>query len=211
MDRDFHQFVLQYLSHNGVSFKTREIGEHVANAMEEHVEALIYNIVSLATTLAIVYDSKKVEPKHVVAIDQKYKSVCGGSTGQNGGSFPAQYFNPAAASTMAAGNFGGLNSQTIDFANNIARAGISVSDNTFIGGGATLASFRNATSSKVKKFVRAVLKLHNMSVSKHALHDLLMVIFHHMECLAKDIQKKPFINVPILQSILKMKRHAIFH
>jgi hypothetical protein len=211
MDREFRNFVLHFLSYANANFKTHEIGENVANFMDNHIDGLFYNVVSLASTMALVYNSKKVEPKHVLAIHEKYRNVCSG--GQNGGAvMPLQYFSPNAPSTMSAANFGGMDSRTINFAGNEARSGIDVSapGAAFVGGG-SVKEFRDQNAKTVAKFVRSVLKLQNMTASKHAMHDLVQVIFYHLSCLASDIQKKPYVNVPILQKMLKLKRHAIFH
>lgn len=222
MDREFSHFVLHFLSYADAKFKSREIGENVAHYMEERIEALIYNVASLASTMALVYNSKKVEPKHVTAIHDKYKSLCsstGGAPMQTGGtSMPQQFFSPNASSTMSASNFGGMDSRTIDFAANEARAGIDVAgpDASFIGGAAgpgtlTATAFRNENGKQIAKFARSVLKLHNMSVSKHAMHDIQHIIFYHLDCLTADLRKKSYINVPIVQKMLKLKRHSIFH
>lgn len=212
LDREFRDLVARYLAHTSAQCKTSEIRQNLLSALEEHIEALIYNVVSLACTIAIVYESKRIEPKHVRAIDERYKALCGAQSGtqrgQRGGmSMPEAFFNPAAPTTMSPAHFGGLNPTTVNFAAGEARAAI---DTTMTGGSHT-ASFREMATKPLSKFVRSVAKLHSMSVSKHALHDILIVLFHHLDCLAADMRAKPMINVRSLEKIFKLKRHAVFN
>ena len=219
IEREFRDLVTRYLTYTSAQCKTSEIRQNLLSALEDHIEALIYNVVSLACTMALVYESKRVEPKHVRAIDERYRALCGAHAparlpahGQRGGmSMPEAFFNPQAPSTMSPSNFGGLNSTTVNFAANEARVEIATTMDGVMMGGAHMSSFRENASKPLAKFVRAVAKLHSMTVSKQAIHDILLVMFHHLDCLAADMRAKPSINVRSLEKIFKLKRHAVFN
>lgn len=184
----------------------------VFHKLEMHMDAVCYNVASIAIIFALLKGDKKIQPKHLQNVMGYISSMCSSSAkGQKGGmSMASDYFgypHPNYASSNAGS---GVVMSEIEFNSGIARAGI----DSQIGG--TQSSSNNvrlvATNDKdAKAFVKSVVKMHNIEISKTAFTELMRIIDIHLNCLATDLSTLSPLTVSKVDKVLGLKRHAVFH
>jgi hypothetical protein len=137
-------------------------------------------------------------------------STSASSTEQTGGtSMPSEYFG-FSTGAFSALNAGGINMSDAHFgAGGYIRPALDI----MMGGSQILNVTRhNATA---KKFVKAVLKFNNLTISKNAMNELMLVIDIHITCLINDINKNiqtsnSHITLSKVEKVLDLKRHSVF-
>lgn len=108
--------------------------EHVKilELLDSHIEAMIYNIASIASVTALLDEKVKIELKHIGFIKEYIVKQCiksskkNNTSTQSGGSFPAEYFGYNSGAYTES-NYGGTNVSDINFADGIAREAIPIS------------------------------------------------------------------------------------
>lgn len=183
-----------------------QVQEHLA----EHMDAVMYNVTSIAILFTLLKGHVKLEPKHLTDVMSYISSACpnvskGG--GQKGGSLPCDYFGYAHPNYTAGNGAQGVVMSEVDFSAGVARAGI----DSQLGGSGPSLSLLASHDKEAKEFARSILKLHKIKVSKTAFAELLRIIDIHLNCLGRDLANSSPLSLTRLDKVLGLKRHAVFH
>lgn len=172
-----------------------------------HIDALIYNVTSVACVMAMLEGKKNIQPHHLSEVRKYIDEKC--PLRHNGGSptaFPQQYFSPNAVGNYNAMNahVGATQVETVKFDQGYARENMG----SLSGGGviSILKGDKVATN-----FMKKVLEHHGTKISKTAMPELLHIMDRHLECLANDMKEQGGITKSKLVRIMRLKRHAVFH
>lgn len=175
----------------------------IGTMMQEHVNAVVQQVVSMAAIIAMLRGKHKIDVSHLSPVRTYVTSKCG--TGRHkvkGGSMPSDFYGyPHPAYTSANVN-GGVQVSSIDWAKQEARPALGPSQQgpTQSGGG----SSSNHTT------IQSVLKDLNVSISKSAQDELQKIIDGHVACFIHDVRQATPVTVKKLEKILKLSRHASF-
>jgi hypothetical protein len=196
--------------------------KNVKDLLEKHIEALLYNVASLACVLTIASGKTKTELSHIVEMQSLIMSKCSvvkkthkKITGQHGGtSMPAEYFGYSTGA-YAAGNAGNETVVSdIQFGQGLARGAIDSSFNGQSGGssagGAAVPWHISKTCRSVNKHIGSVFKNNDVKFSKVAMNELLKVVDIHLTCLGNDLKKHEPLTMSKTIRVLDLKRNAIF-
>lgn len=174
----------------------KEDETNVVKTLQDHLEAVIYNVTAIAMVMALLNDTRKIETKHLGEVRRYIASHCP-KPKQKGG-FPAAYFG-AADPNYSTLNGNGSSVSTVQFENGVARPQI---------GGAKGFMY---SEKKVATYAKHVLKHHNAVISHEALKEILAILDTHVACLAHDIAGPTPLTLAKLERVMKMKRHAVFN
>lgn len=167
--------------------------------MQEHVDAVVQQVVSMAAIIAMLRGKHKIDVSHLPPVRTYVASKCTvGHRKVKGGSMPSDFYGyPHPAYSLANAN-GGVQASTIDWAKQEARPAMGPTQ-TGGGGGA-----HHHTT------IQSVLKDLNVSISKSAQEELQKIIDGHVACFIHDVRQATPVTVKKLDKILKMNRHASF-
>lgn len=183
-----------------------EIVEKLGN----HIDAVIYNVTSIAVIFAMLKGDSKVQPKHLIDVTKYISTTCPRNGQMGGMSMASNYFGYPHPS-YAAGNSEGVVMSEVQFDNGIARAGIDTQVG-MSGGAANNLRLVSVHDNNCKAFVRSIMALHNMPISKTGLGELLRIIDIHLNCLANDLAAyASSLTISRLDKVLGRKRHSVFH
>lgn len=192
--------------------------KEVIQMIAHHIDALLYNVTSVACVMALIHGKQKIEPKHLEQVMTYITSQCMpqlASAKMRGGSptgFPSQYFGvPMAAYTPNDRAGAHVSTETVDFASSTARSGMGPMTG---GGRRDRGEIPKVLESNAKAmaFMHKVLDHHNTKIGRKATSILLHIMDIHMYCFAQDIASgQAPVTVSKLSSILKLKRHSVFH
>lgn len=188
--------------------------EAISKLLNDHIEALMYNVASIAAVTALVQDKKKIESKHIGFVRAYISEECTASSGrgggeQRGGSLPSEYFGYSTGA-YSPNNAGGIDMSDAHFGDG---GYIRPALNTMLGAGQVIRVTRdNATA---KRFVKAILKFNDVAISKNAFDELLHIVDIHINCLMNDINKQSTSNnshttLLKVEKALELKRHSVF-
>lgn len=179
----------------------------VDSMLAKHLEAVIYNITGIAMAIALVNQSFKIETKYLASVRKYIETSCANTASkskQRGGtSMPSDYFGYKHPnfSEWNAGNQ--TNVSEIRFDEGIARSEM--------GGGGHMISFM-VSQKPAKTAIKAFLKQHQVTIDREALHELLVIIDAHVNCLANDLKAAAAqLGEKQVAKVMKLKRHAVFH
>ena len=93
------------------SIRTPEYSETIVMTLGNHIEAMLYNIASIAAVTAMLDGKTKIETKHIGFIKDYITKQCSKKKKKgviHGGSLPAEYFGYNSEAYNSA-NYGGVN------------------------------------------------------------------------------------------------------
>lgn len=175
--------VNEYLSKNEVVISDNVDIEELVYLLARHVDALIYNIVSVIALVANIEDRTKIQPKHLVAAQAYIAHKCIGSS----------------ASKKI---IGGSHQVTLEELNKIEPP--KIDEHT------GLNKYKLCSDMELKSFVHEVLKHHKMHIGKGAMKGILQILHEHLECLLNDLKKHEPITIAKLERIMDMRRYSVF-
>lgn len=186
--------------------------QQVMHKLEMHLDAVSYNVASIAIIFALLKGEKRIQPKHLQNVMGYISSMCSPvkGQGQKGGmSMASDYFGYPHPNYTSSNAGSGVVMSEVEFNSGIARAGI----DSQIGGTSNSNSMRFvATNDKdAKAFVKSVIKMHNIEISKTAFKELMRIIDIHLNCLASDLSNVSPLTIARVDKVLGLKRHAVFH
>lgn len=197
------------LSHFQVGVKRQEEADEIFELFGEHLEAVIYNIVSVSVMLTMLQGGNKVAPEYMGMVRKYIQTSCdvskkGGMTG--GMSMASDYFgysHPA----YSAGNAesGTLNMGSVQFGDGIARQALGPQAG---GGSGPHPWIRNGPA---HTFLKKVLSYQNMKASSAGMTELQFLINAHIDCVGRDLSAQCPLTIAKLRKVFALKRHAIFH
>ncbi len=178
--------------------------DKVLKAIAFHMDALIYNVASLACVVTMLYDHTQITPKHLVSVRKYILDKCSTSRGksQKGGMSMASDFygypHPAYGSDAMAGS---TVVSSVNFAEGVARAAL---------GPVMMGGAQPEHIKVIQKVVKKVLKHHQRTITKKAMEELIHIIDTHLRCFAKDLRTEAPLTEVRVKKVLEKKRHAIF-
>lgn len=187
--------------------------DKVHDTLAAHLDAVIYNITSIAILFTLLKGKTRVEPKHLADVMSYISTSCPmsnskGGRGQHGGtSMASDYFGYPHPNYSAGNATQGVTMSEVDFDAGIARAGIE----SQLGGSGPRPVLLATHDKDAKAFARSILKLHKIRVSKSTFEELMRIIDIHMNCLGRDLEAASPLSLSKLEKILSLKRHSVFH
>lgn len=184
MDTRIVPIVNEYLSKHEVSISDSADIEGLVFLLAKHIDALIYNIVSVVALIANIEDQKKIQPKHLVAAQAYIAQKCIGSS----------------ASREI---IGGSRTMTLEELNKIEppRLEDRPSDE----------KYQLCSDMELRAFVHQVLEHHSIEIGKGAMKGILQILHEHLGCLLADIKKNEPITEAKLEKIMGMRRYSVFN
>jgi hypothetical protein len=175
----------------------------------DHLEAVLYNVTSVSVIFALLQGATKIERCHLGDVAKYITAACPAGPQRGGGdtSMPSDYFgypHPA----YDAGHAGeGAAMAQVQFDAGVARAGL----DSQLGGAEGRLRLVASHSAEAKRFVKTVLAIHDMKISKTGLALLLRIVDIHLNCFAGDLAKHAPLTPAKLARVVALKRHAVFH
>lgn len=179
----------------------------VIELLDSHIEALLYNIASIASVTALLDEKTKIELKHISFIKDYIIKQCKKKTsGQQGGSLPSEYFGYNSGAYSEA-NYGGVNYTNVvwDGADAAIRQAIPIT-------GGSMNKMKNLieNNKEVSKYIKKVMSFNDVKISTSAMNELLKVVNIHLNCVGDDMMKYNKIKPSLLEKIFKTRKHAVF-
>ena len=205
--------------------------KEVVNSLDSHIEALLYNVASIASITALLDEKNKIELKHISFIKDYITSECikkKKAATQTGGSFPAEYFGYDSGA-YAESNYGGTNYTDSVWSGADAAirqaipimAGGTNCDNTgtvcgtvnntsvIIGGMKGMKDIVGNTK-EVVKYIKRVMEFNNVKISKPAMAELLKIVNIHLNCLGDDMSQLVKLKLKTMEKLFKSRKYAVF-
>lgn len=187
--------------------------DEVLHILDDHIQAMLYNIASIASVTALLDEKSKIEMKHIDFIKHYITKQCSkhvknnvtNVTQQHGGSFPAEYFGYDSGSYTEA-NYGGVNytDSVWNGADAAIRQAIPMT------GGSTKIKDIISNNKEVAKYIKTVIAFNDVKISKSALIEILKLVNIHLNCIGDDLQEHGNIKPSLLYKIFKNKKHSVF-
>ena len=205
-----------------LTFENPENKLAILNHLDDHIDAMLYNIASIASVTALLDEKIKVELKHIDFVKKYITKQCskkkyggsggdgdgGSSASQSGGSFPAEYFGYDSGAYTEA-NYGGVSSDVIWSGSDAAiRQAINMTGgaNTYMNKPIDIIG----NNKHVSKYIKKIMAFNDVVISKSAMVELLKLVNIHLNCLGNDIKSLRKIKVSTLDKIFKANKHAVF-
>jgi hypothetical protein len=176
----------------------------IVELVAKHLDALVFNVVSLAAVVVMLYDERKIEPKHLVSVRAYIASKCDSKRSMSGGTSMASDFygyDHPAYNVKHAGD--GVVVSQVDWSREIRPA-----MGPTIGGGSAASVMQG--SKNARKTINHTFKHYHTKVSKTAMKELLDILDHHLVCFAHDLKSEGTLTVKKVEKVLKLKRHSVF-
>ena len=181
-------FVKGLLSDNNIVVSKKCDYNLVINQMVTYLDALIFNIVSIACIISIINSSTKINKENLPIIRSYIEDKCSfkykKSNKISGGSFNTAAFYGANEPMYSENNKGG-DILGINWSAGIIRPEIGSQDKMSGGGKKHLS---NMSYNYIKLHINKVLKYHKISASKDIIKELISIIDHHIKCLIINIK-----------------------
>lgn len=176
--------------------------DKVQSLIEEHTNAVVHQVASMAAVIALLSNKRKIDVSHLSQVKAYVQSKCAvRARGHKGGdAMPSDFYGYPHPAYSASHANGGVQVSTISWANQEARP----AQGPQSGGG-------RPKSDRIGGLIKDALKDLNVQISKGALDELKVIIHGHLACLMNDIHAAAPITVKKLEKILKKSHHAAFH
>jgi len=190
-----------FIKHHNIKVSS-DADHHAINKMVgNHIDALIFNVASLAALVATLYDSKKLEKAHLAPVRAYITTKCDKpmKPSMKGGISMASdfygYNHPAYSPEHK-----GSDMLTIDLGSGTLRPQI--------GGGSEVGVLEN--SKAALKRTREIFKHHEVRVKPDVFTEVVRIMDFHMRCLSHDLQQVQPLTEKRVAKVMKLKRHAVF-
>lgn len=202
---------------------SKDAYDEVLPLIVHHMDALIYNVTSIACVMALINGKRKIESSDLAQVMLYISSKClpkkenvskdapKNTKGQSGGSvtgFPLEYFNVSLKNSpfVSSPNVGAnVSTEKINFEEGYSRDSMG----PMTGGGKPL-HFMDTNKNAIQ-FMKKILKHHDTKISNEAIPMLMHIMDIHLLCFANDLKSQMPLTVTKMNQILKLKRHAVFH
>lgn len=174
-----------FLSKNNVVLSDVVTPDEIVDALAHHIDALIYNITSLAALVAMIQGDEKIQPKHLVSAQSYIAHKCIGDE----------------ARKKVTGGIGNRKS-----AKEVSELPVPVLEGFELDVTAI-----ECLDTDLRSFVHGVLNHHDVSISKGAMKSILDILHSHLGCLLKDIRENEPLTLKRLEAIMTTRRHAVFN
>jgi hypothetical protein len=210
--KNIEKLVDKSLELTNIEFSKNADISGIKTAIKNHYEIMIHNITAIAIVVALASNVKKLQPSHIETVKSYIQTKCthkGKHYGMRGGTaLPSEYCGyPMDPSPYSAGNGAEESTSTVDFAGGIIRPAINISG----GGSAKELVHFVCTNKDVKAEIRDKLKKSNLTISPPAMNVLIHIIEIHIHCALNDLKTRGPLSISKVNTVMKMKSHAIFH
>lgn len=194
-------FVIGLLKSNNIEISKKTKKDFIINKIADYIEALIFNVITIASIISILNGEKIIKEKNIEIIKSYIQDRCSfkyrKSSSMKGGTFNTASFYGIEES-MYKVEHEGTDLLGVDWSNGIARSQI--------GGGKNKKP--NMLSNKyIKNCIKHVLKYHNISCSNKVLSKLVNIIDYHIKCLIKCIKQcGSDLNMKCLKSVVNKNK-----
>jgi hypothetical protein len=165
----------------------------VINHLANYLDALVFNIVSIACIVSIINKSKKIDKETLPIIRSYIEDKCNFKYAKKmsgGAVYPSSFYG--ATETAYSENNKGGDILGINWSAGIIRPEIGTSGKFPMEGGGSSATRKispKASYNYIRSHVYKILKYHNIQASKFIISELIFLIDHHIKCLVANIKK----------------------
>lgn len=180
-------FVEGLLRSNNITISNKCNHDDVLTQIMIYLDALIFNIISIACIISIINNTKSINKENLPIIRHYIEDKCQfkyRKTKKSGGTFNTAAFYGAVEPMYSENNKGG-DILGINWSEGLIRPAIG--DNSTQNGGGK--KINNMSFKYIKMHVNNVLNYHKISASKHILNELIMIIDYHIKCLITNIKQ----------------------
>jgi len=195
-----------------LTFESPEKKIEILNHLDNHIDAMLYNISSIASVTALLDEKIKIELKHIDFVKKYITKQCSSKNGKNtqsGGSFPAEYFGYNSGAYTES-NYGGVNTDVVWSGSDAAiRPELNMSGGS---GGSLMKNPKDiiGNNTHVSKYMKQVISFNDVKITKSAMDELLKLVNIHLNCLGNDIKSLNKLKVSSLDKLFKSHKHAVF-
>ncbi len=173
-----------FLSTNKISISDSTNLDELINILAKHIDALVFNIVSLAALVAIIQDQKKIDPKHLVSAQAYIAHQCVGD-------HATKKIKGGVEKEMLKKDVRDISIPEVE---GIEFDEIAVS----------------CIDTDMRTFIHRVLKFHDLTIGKGAMKGIINILQSHLGCLLKDIRNNEPLTIKRLENIMSLRRHSVF-
>jgi len=167
--------------------------------MCEYLETLIFNIVSIASLITLINNSKVVERDALKLVHSYINDKCEKVSLKGGTSLPSEYFGIDSHLYNANNNQSDI--LNVDYVNGILRPQIG-------GGGKSKNSKENEITKHnwLKTKINKLLQHYNLTIKEKELNYLINIIYDNVNCLFFQIPKKQVITKAFLKKMINSNK-----
>jgi hypothetical protein len=193
-------FVIGLLKTNNINIKNEE-DKFIINKIVSYIDALIFNIVSIACIISILNGDKSIKKENLDIIKKYIQDRCSfkyNKNGMKGGAFNTAAFYGMEEPMYKEENEG-KDILGIDWSSEIVRPQI--------GGGKNIKN-KNISKIFICKQIKKILKYHGIKATNEIIEELLNIIDYHLKCLLGLIKKcgKKYLNIKCLKNIINKNK-----
>lgn len=174
-------------------------GDEVVNCMCEYLETLIFNIVSIASLITLINNSKVIEKDALNLVHSYINDKCEKVAIKGGTSLPSEYFGVDSHLYNSTNNQADI--LNIDYVNGILRPQIG-------GGGKSKPSNKkNANNHNwLKAKIIKLIQHYNLTIKEKEMNYLINIIYDNVNCLFFQIPKNQVITKAYLKKFIKSNK-----
>lgn len=199
--QDLRIFVVGLLKTNNINISKNANQSYIINKIADYIDALIFNIVSIACIVSILNGDKNIKKKNLDIIKKYIEDRCAfkyNKKGMKGGTFNTAAFY-GINETMYKEENEGHDILGVDWSKEMARPQI--------GGGSKQKKLKDVSSFFIKKHIKNILQYHGIKASDEMTKVLLELIDYHIKCLIKNVKScGKSINIKCLNSIVNKNK-----
>jgi len=184
-----NNYLKSVISKYGLTVKT----EKDYGCMCEYLETLIFNIVSIASLITLINNSKIIEKDALKLVHSYINDKCEKVILKGGTALPSEYYGSISNSYNTTNNQADI--LNIDYANGILRPQIG-------GGGKSTTSNHSWIKTKINK----LLQHYNLTIKEKEMNYLINIIYDNVNCLFFQIPKKQVITKAFLKKMINSNK-----
>ena len=170
--------------------------DEVIKSMCEYLETLIFNIVSIASLITLINNSKVIEKDALSLVHSYINDKCEKVVIKGGTTLPSEFFGINSNSYNSSNNQADL--LNVDYVNGILRPQIG-------GGGKSKTPTKN-NHDWLKVKITKLIKHYNLTIREKELNYLINIIYDNVNCLFFQIPKKQVITKAYLKKFINSNK-----
>lgn len=199
--QDLKIFVVGLLKTNNINVSKNANQSYIINKVSDYIDALIFNIVSIACIISILNGDKNIKKQNLDIIKRYIEDRCVfkyNKKDMKGGTFNTAAFYGIDEPMYKEENEGS-DILGINWSEEIARPQI--------GGGKHSKKTQDVSKLFIKKQIKNILQYHGIKASNEMIDSLLNIIDYHIKCLMKKVKTcGKSLNIKCLNSIVNKNK-----
>ena len=171
--------------------------DEVMNCMCEYLETLIFNIVSIASLITLINNSKVIEKDALTLVHSYINNKCEKVAIKGGTSLPSEFFGINSNSYNSTNNQ--ANILNVDYVNGILRPQIG-------GGGKSKTSNKKSNHDWLKAKITKLIQHYNLTIREKEMNYLINIIYDNVNCLFFQIPKNQVITKAYLKKFINSNK-----